>query len=425
MLLLAHESKEALAMPHQWPSETVFQQVDLFLHGQVCEFCEADLYVCGHRKRRVFALDGPRLLWLRLGHCPHPDCQGHSGTVSPWGEMAIAPPRLAIAWDVFAWIGHRRFARHWSIPQIRGELQDSREIDLSPDAIEDYVRQYQVMVAARHTDIEQLRKVYASTKSLLLSIDGIQPEKGHETLYVVRELSQKRVWFAEPLLSSAEDEVRRLFVRAREIAAALERPVGGWMSDKQEAFLKGIAAEFPGKPHGYCQNHFLRDLAKPVLEADSHAKVQMRRKVRGLRAIQQAVLAERSEAPVSAEKLPQAAPQAVPTALPQPVSAALPQPVSAAQEVAVVVAATVNDAAKQGQGTAAAAVCETPLEPSPAGQLVLDYCTVVRGILNDDQGGPLHPPGLRMADALKDVRESLQQNLRAKKGGLQRSRCSV
>jgi hypothetical protein len=64
-------------------------------------------------------------------------------------------------------------------------------------------------------------------------------------------------------------------------------------------------------------------------------------------------------------------------------------------------------------------------EPSAAGQLVLDYCATVRGILNDDQGGPLHPPGLRMADALAEVRESLERNLEAKKGGLQNSNCSV
>ena len=54
--------------------------------------------------------------------------------------------------------------------------------------------------------------------------------------------------------------------------------------------MTGIAAEFPDVPHRYCDNHFLRDLAKPVLEADSHAKVQMRTKVRGLRKIEQAVL---------------------------------------------------------------------------------------------------------------------------------------
>jgi len=42
--------------------------------------------------------------------------------------------------------------------------------------------------------------------------------------------------------------------------------------------------------------HFLRDLAKPVLEADSHAKVQMRKKVRGLRSIEVAVLDQKRPA---------------------------------------------------------------------------------------------------------------------------------
>ena len=57
----------------------------------------------------------------------------------------------------------------------------------------------------------------------------------------------------------------------------------------------------------------------------------------------------------------------------------------------------------------------------PAGSVVLDYCAAVRGILNNDQGGPLHPPGVRMAEALHEVQESLQRNLGAKKGGSRRS----
>ena len=125
---------------------------------------------------------------------------------------------------------------------------------------------------------------------IILSIDGLQPEKGHETLYVVRELTQKRAWFAEALISATADEVRRLIARAKGWAEALGKPVGLWLSDRQDAFVTGIAAEFPGVPHRYCQNHFLRDVAKPVSEIDSHAKVQMRKEVRGLRKIEQAVL---------------------------------------------------------------------------------------------------------------------------------------
>src|SRR5262249_50239363 len=55
--------------------------------------------------------------------------------------------------------------------------------------------------------------------------------------------------------------------------------------------------------------------------------------------------------------------------------------------------------------------------PADAGEVVLDDCSAVRGILNDDQGGPLQPPSLRMAEALGDVRASLQRNLDAHRGG--------
>ena len=154
----------------------------------------------------------------------------------------------------------------------------------------DHIQRYQVMLAARQQDPEALRRQYESVDKIILSIDGLQPEKGHETLYVVRELTQKRVWFAEPLISATNEEVQRLIAKAKEWAASLDKTVVLWVSDKQDAFVKGIAAEFPGVTHRYCDNHFLRDVAKPVLEADSHAKVQMRRKVRGLRKIEQAVL---------------------------------------------------------------------------------------------------------------------------------------
>jgi hypothetical protein len=155
-----------------------------------------------------------------------------------------------------------------------------------------------------------------------------------------------------------------------------------WWSDKQDAFVTGIAVEFPEVPHRYCDNHFLRDLAKPVLDADSHAKVQMRKKVRGLRMIEQAVLA-RPKAETRDDLRPDD------------------------PEVAIPATAAASDL--------------PPAVVDPAGSVVLDYCAAVRGILNDDQGGPLHPPGLRMAEALNEVHESIQRDLDAKKGGSRRS----
>jgi hypothetical protein len=367
-------------MPYKWPADTDFAWWELDVLDRACPACGRMMHICDHRYRRVHTLKGPVQLVCKLNHCPDRGCPGHTTTKSPEQEATIAPPSWAIGWDVFCWIGQRRCSRHMSIPHIQSELLDDYAIKLSDDAIAKYIQRYQVMLAARQQDPEALRRHYESVPEIVLSIDGLQPEKGHETLYVVRELTQKRVWFAEALISATADEVRRLIAQAKEWATSLNKPVSLWISDKQDAFVTGIAAEFPGVPHRYCDNHFVRDLAKPVLEADSHAKVQMRRKVRGLRKIEQAVLQRRNVE--AATKRAGDDPAATMTVLVGPANS-----------------------------------------PSPAADsasaVVLDYCAAVRGILNDDQGGPLHPPGLRMADALEQVRESIQRNLDAKKGDWQ------
>lgn len=371
---------EAGTMPYAWPENTDFAQWELDVLERDCPACGRRMYVCDHRYRHFHTLEGPVELICKLNHCPDRACPGHSQTKSPELEVTIALPKWAIGWDVLCWIGHRRYSRHWSIPQMQTELCDAYGIKLSADSLARYIGHYQVMLAARQEDPVALHRQYQAVEKIVLSIDGLQPEKGHETLYVVRELTQKRVWFAEPLISATADEVRRLIAKAKQWAEALSKPVALWLSDRQDAFVTGIAAEFPDVPHRYCANHFLRDVAKPVLEADSHAKVQMRKKVRGLRKIEQAVLKHPKFA-ASASRADDE-PERPPTVSEGP--AATPSPADNAE---------------------------------PANTVVLDYCAAVRGILNDDQGGPLQPPGLRMADALGEVRESLQRNLAEKKGG--------
>jgi hypothetical protein len=373
---------EVGTMPYHWPKDTDFALWELDVLDRDCLVCGRRMYICDHRYRHFHTLEGPVELVCKLNHCPDPRCPGHTKTKSPEIEATIAPPSWAIGWDVFCWIGHRRCSRHMSIPHIQSELLDDYAIKLSDDAIAKYIERYQVMLAARQQDPEVLRRQYESVDEIILSIDGLQPEKGHETLYVVRELTQKRVWFAEALISATADQVGRLIAKAKEWAESLDKPVGLWLSDKQDAFVTGIAVEFPDVPHRYCDNHFLRDVAKPVLEADSHAKVQMRKKVRGLRKIEQAVLEQ--HATETSKSVAEDDPEPTVTAVARPSNTLSP-------------------------------------EADSASAVVLEYCAAVRGILNDDQGGPLHPPGLRMAEALDDVRASIQRNLDEKKGGSQKS----
>jgi len=360
-------------MAYRWPAGTVFNRLTLDVEDRSCPVCSRSMHVCDHRDHHLWTFQGATQVINRLVRCPDPSCESRGRTFSPEAALSISMPRWCLGWEVFCWLGQRRFARHWSVPQLRLELHDTHRIRLSDDAIETYIGRYQTMLAARQHDPEQLVEAYRDIGSLVLTIDGLQPEKGHETLYVVRELMRKRVWFAEPLLSSATQEVRRLIILARQWAAHVDKPVRAWMSDKQDAFVTAIADEFVGVPHRYCHNHFLRDVAQPVLDLDSQAKVKMRRKVRGLRAIERRVLADRRQAAASDPPLPQESPQGDDARLSDPSEAATAAPCAPG---ALGLATTGN----------------APVEDE-AGEVVLGYCAAVRGMLNDSQGGPLRPPG--------------------------------
>jgi len=343
-------------MRHCWPEDTRFTRGVLEVEDKVCAVCGGALHIGDHRRHRIFTLQGPVEGVCKLAHCSDLQCAARAKTRSPYAEITLTLPWWLIGWDVFCWMGHRRFARHWSVPQSRGELADTSQSPLSADAIEEALQRYQTMLAARQQDPQVRAAAYRHVEALVLSIEGLQPEKGHETLYVVRELNAKRLGFAEALLSSNGDEVRRRLSQARAWAMQVGLPVHLWLSDKQDTCVTGIAAEFPGGPHRDGVNHFLRDLAQPMLETDSHAKVKMRSKVRGVRAIEREVLQQR-------QLLVAEAPVVAPVPVPPPPTNPLAQDVPVA-----------------------------PAPPTDAGEVVLDYCSAVRGILNDDQGGPLQPP---------------------------------
>ncbi len=343
-------------MAIKWPKNTIFHDIVLDYEETECRVCGNVLHYQSTRTRTFYQLTGPTRLSRRLVWCLKPTCSLYHSILSPEAEHHISWPGWCMGWDVLLWIGFRRFARHWSLPQLRMELWDSYQIRLSVKTLAAYVQRYQVMVAAQHQDLTHLQAVYRDAANVILSIDGIQPEKGHETVYVVRELRAQRVWFAESLLSSATSEIQAVIHRARVLAEHLEKPVCGWMSDKQDAFVTAIATEFPGVPHRLCSNHFLRDAAQVLLALDSQAKVQMRHKVRGLRSLERAML--------------------------------------------------------QGDMGTDNSLDLTPEQQVYVARIVLNYCAIVRGILNDNHGGPLRPAGWRMAEGLIEVEQSLERTLK-------------
>jgi hypothetical protein len=114
----------------------------------------------------------------------------------------------------------------------------------------------------------------------------LQPDVGHEVLWVLRDCLSGEALLARSLLGATESELVPLL---REVAAALPVPIGGVISDGQQSIRNAVRTALPDVPHQLCQFHYLREAAKPIFEADRHAKVLLKKEVRGVRPLERAL----------------------------------------------------------------------------------------------------------------------------------------
>src|ERR687893_2155312 len=145
---------------------------------------------------------------------------------------------------------------------------------------------YDELVATALADDDRLRATLLQQGRVILALDGLQPDVGHEVLWVLRDCLSGEVLLARSLLSGREAELVPLL---REVQAALPVPISGVISDGQTSIRNAVRAALPDVPHQLCQFHYLREAAKPVFEADRHAKKLLKKEVRGVRPIERAL----------------------------------------------------------------------------------------------------------------------------------------
>jgi hypothetical protein len=94
------------------------------------------------------------------------------------------------------------------------------------------------------------------------------------------------VLLARSLLSTCEADLASLL---REVQQTLDIPIRGVISDGQHSIRKAVQTALPNVAHQLCHFHYLREAAKPVYEADRHAKKELKKHLRGVRPIERAV----------------------------------------------------------------------------------------------------------------------------------------
>jgi hypothetical protein len=179
-------------------------------------------------------------------------------------------------------VGALRHAEHRSVPEIHRELR-RRGVAVSERSVTNLLDRYEELVALRLSENAGVRERLKEQGRAVLAIDGLQPDVGHEVLWVVRECLSGEVLLARSLLGATEKDLVPLL---GEVTQALEVPIKGIISDGQHAIRKAVGSALPGVPHQLCQFHYLREAAKEVYEADRHAKKELKKRVRGVRPIE-------------------------------------------------------------------------------------------------------------------------------------------
>jgi hypothetical protein len=203
----------------------------------------------------------------------------------PEQEGRFALPEHEFGLDVIALVGTLRHAQHRSVPEIHAELT-RRGVPVCLRTVANLLDRYDELLALSLSDTERLRRVTAAAGRVILAIDGLQPDVGHEVLWVLRDCLSGEVLLARSLLSSTQHDLARLITEVKE---ALAVPITAAVSDGQDSIRKAVKKALDGVPHQLCHFHYLREAAKPIFEADRHAKKELKKKVRGVRPIERKV----------------------------------------------------------------------------------------------------------------------------------------
>lgn len=187
-------------------------------------------------------------------------------------------PNKAFGKDIYALVNYYRHKKKRTLEEIREVLRDDYDISISTESIRKIVLVYQILNHEYIAD-EKLKRI-RENNGVVLSIDALDPTKGADPLYVIRDQLTDTILASKFIYSASEKVLSEFFFRVKEKLNALQIPILGIISDKLQGQEKAIDAVFFGIPHQLCIYHFLRAAAEPATKWDKHLATQLKKKIR-------------------------------------------------------------------------------------------------------------------------------------------------
>src|SRR5262249_4528519 len=250
--------------------------------GRAGPACGRRLWSDYRNYRTVATLAGLTRLVLHVRRCHHADCPRYLKPYRPEAEGRHALPQHEFGLDVVAHVGALRYAEHRSVPEIHQHLL-ARGLAIAERTVTNLLDRYDELLAVTLTDTGRLHGLLAEQGRVILAIDGLRPDVGHEVLWVLRDCLSGAVLLARSLLSGRQQDLAQLLEQVRD---GLPVPITGVPPDAHPAARKPVAQALPEAPHQLSHFHSLREAARPIYEADRHAKKELKKRARGVRPLE-------------------------------------------------------------------------------------------------------------------------------------------
>ncbi len=196
---------------------------------------------------------------------------------------ALALPGFTFGVDLVLLVGHQRLAQHQTVDEVHAQLQERLapfHLTISRREVLYLFEAYCSLLRAAHQPSDAphwlaWREQAEANGGVLLSIDGIQPDKGDETIYLVRDVLTGRVLCAENVRSSETETMKQVLAPVLKLGL----PVLGVISDAQISERLAVAQLWPMVPHQTCQFHYLREASRPMADLDRQTRTAMRKTI--------------------------------------------------------------------------------------------------------------------------------------------------
>jgi hypothetical protein len=245
----------------------------------VCPTCQRHLRrAVTLSERTVITLQGAIKVVHAGYRCPNRECLAPTRTYRSTQADALALLGFTFGLDIVLLIGHLRLSEHRTIDETHRSLQERlapRTLSISRREVLYLFNAYCTLLRAG-TEVKEDQDWFAQVKAnggIIVSMDGIQPDRGNETIYLVRDALTGRVLAAENVTASETAVLKRILAPV----LALPVPILGTISDAQESLLQALEQTWPEVPHQVCQFHALQDASRPAYEVDRKLKTAMRK----------------------------------------------------------------------------------------------------------------------------------------------------